>query len=141
MSKLCLLSSFFSGRLMLQQRIVSERNSKAILKKQNLIGKHHYFTISICFRDVEKMLWDSGCQAPCSLCIEKGCTTSCQVDKSLSSAVSRMPSESRRRPLAILPASPPVLHLPAILLWQEPARCLISFVFCISTIYVCIYIG
>merc|ERR1712062_361245 len=32
------------------------------------------------WRDVEKMLWDSGCQAPCSLCIEKGCTTSCQEE-------------------------------------------------------------
>merc|ERR1711971_204913 len=28
--------------------------------------------------DVEKKLWDSGCQAPCSLCLEKRCTTSCQ---------------------------------------------------------------
>jgi len=31
-------------------------------------------------QDVEKMLWDSGCQAPCSLCIEKGCSTSCQEE-------------------------------------------------------------
>ena len=45
--------------------------------KLNQIPNQQHLTILI--RDVEKMLWDSDCQTPCALCIDKDCATSCQV--------------------------------------------------------------
>ena len=85
------------------------------------------FILNIWFRDVDKKLWDSGCQASCSLCLEKSCTTSCQVDNSLSWEVSSIPSSSAS---SSAPASESASSSAPISAGESWQSCLLSLLSC-----------